>query len=269
MKFRHQAYQFVPAVVLVCGLLPPPAEAQFFQQGPKLVGTGGVGVTAQGSSVSLSGDGNTAVVGGFADNGDVGAAWVFTRSAGLWSQRAKLVGTGAVGGSLQGSSVSISADGNTAIIGGLGDNNSVGAAWVFTRSTNGAWSQQGPKLVGTGAVGDSLQGVVSISADGNTAIIGGPGDNNLVGAAWVFTRSTSGVWSQQGPSLVGLDTVGGFAAEGSSVSISADGNTAIIGGPYDDNQAGAALISAGSVVPEPVGRVVGAIGERCQPLPLC
>jgi hypothetical protein len=30
--------------------------------------------------------------------------------------------------------------------------------WVFTRS-NGAWTQQGIKLVGTGAVGGAAQGV--------------------------------------------------------------------------------------------------------------
>jgi hypothetical protein len=48
------------------------ALAQFTQQGPKLVGTGVVGtvgtVVEQGYSVSLSSDGNTAVVGGFYDN---------------------------------------------------------------------------------------------------------------------------------------------------------------------------------------------------------
>ena len=39
--------------------------------------------------------------------------------------------------------------------------------------------QQGPKLVGTGAVGSTNQGMsVALSADGNTAIMGGPGPNN-------------------------------------------------------------------------------------------
>ncbi len=41
--------------------------------------------------------------------------------------------------------------------------------------------------MGTGAVGDASQGIsVSLSADGNTAIVGGPGDNNFAGAAWVY-----------------------------------------------------------------------------------
>jgi hypothetical protein len=56
--------------------------------------------------------------------------------------------------------------------------------------------QQGPKLVGTGAVGSALQGAsVSLSADGNTAIVGGPADNSLAGAAWVFAASApAGSW---------------------------------------------------------------------------
>jgi hypothetical protein len=68
------------------------------QQGSKLVGTGVVGNQANQGSVALSGDGNTAIVGGNADNGGTGAAWVFTRSAGVWAQQGdKLVGAGGVG----------------------------------------------------------------------------------------------------------------------------------------------------------------------------
>ena len=110
------------------------------QQGPKLVGAGAVLYTELGSSASLSGDGNTAIVGGFNDNGETGAAWVFTRSGGVWSQQGpKLVGTDAVGGAGQGVSVSLSSDGNTGIVGGTYDNDFAGAAWVYTRSA-GVWS---------------------------------------------------------------------------------------------------------------------------------
>src|SRR6202795_440519 len=95
------------------------ALAQFTQQGPKLVGTGAVGFSEQGQSVALSGDGNTAIVGGWTDNTYTGAAWVFTRSGGVWTQQGgKLVGTGAIGVAEQGISVGLSADGNTAFIGG-------------------------------------------------------------------------------------------------------------------------------------------------------
>jgi hypothetical protein len=130
------------------------------------------------------------MVGGNGDNGGVGAVWVYTRSGGAWSQQgSKLVGTGAVLSPQQGSSVALSADGNTAIVGGFNDNGGVGAAWIYTRS-GGAWSQQGSKLVGVGGVGGSaFQGnSVAISADGNTAIMGAPHDNGSIGTAWVFVN---------------------------------------------------------------------------------
>jgi hypothetical protein len=57
--------------------------------------------------------------------------------------------------------------------------------------TDHQFSQQGSKLVGTGAVGSyAWQGAsVVLSADGNTAIIGGIGDDNAAVAAWVFSRN--------------------------------------------------------------------------------
>ena len=152
-----------------------------------------------GYSIALSSDGNTAIVGGpddCDDEGDeIGAAWIFTRIGGIWTQQgAKVVGSGSMGTTGQGWSVALSADGNTAIVGGSYDNAVVGAAWVYTRS-GGVWTQQGPKLVGSGAVGGARQGFsVALSADGDTAIVGGAFDdtdavNNGIGAAWVYTRS--------------------------------------------------------------------------------
>jgi uncharacterized protein (TIGR03437 family) len=222
---------------LACALVGS-AHAQFIQQGGKLVGTGAVSVAGQGTSVALSADGNTAIVGGPDDNynsttfGHAGAAWVYTRSGNVWTQQGrKLVGTGAVGSARQGVSVALSADGNTAIVGGPDDNGRFGAAWVFTRSGS-VWTQQGGKLVGAGAAGQTVQQGISValSADGNTAIVGGQSDNYLAGAAWVFTRSGN-VWTQQGSKLIGTGAVN--AIQGHSVALSADGNTAIVGGPGD------------------------------------
>jgi hypothetical protein len=57
---------------------------------------------------------------------------------------------------------------------------------VYARS-GGVWSQQGSKRVGAGAAGGAGQGAcVSLSLDGNTAIVGGPSDSVGAGAAWVF-----------------------------------------------------------------------------------
>jgi FG-GAP repeat len=172
MTLGHQVLRALPVIILLArSLLPEPAQAQFNQQA-KLVGTGflGHGVIVQGSSVSLSNDGTTAIVGGYQDNNNLGAAWVFTREAGIWSQQAKLVAIDSIGSDVeQGYSVSLSGDGNTAIVGGRDDNNLVGAAWVYSQS-GGMWSQQA-KLVGTSGSGE--QGwSVSLSSDGNTAIVG-------------------------------------------------------------------------------------------------
>ncbi|MFZ4796279.1 MAG: PKD domain-containing protein [Bacteroidia bacterium] len=213
------------------------------QQGSKLVGIGNIGAAAQSISVSLSADGNTALLGGVSDSFMCGAAWVFTRIGGVWSQQGgKLVGSGFIGSARQGRSVRLSADGNTAILGGNDDSVGLGAAWVFTRSS-GVWSQQGNKLVGTGSVGHSQQGIsVSLSADGNTALVSGNYDNNYTGAAWCYTRS-SGIWSQQGNKLVGTGSVGA-ASQGVSVSLSADGNTAMVGGANDNSNQGAVWVYA-------------------------
>jgi antibiotic biosynthesis monooxygenase (ABM) superfamily enzyme len=224
------------------------------QQGDKLVGSGAVGDAAQGRSVALSADGNTAIVGGPGDlntdpfrGGAVGAAWVFTRSGGVWTQQGpKLVGTDAVPDSNQGWSVALSADGNTAILGGPEDplRLGIGAAWIFTRGGD-IWTQQSNKLIGTGYTNPARQGwSVALSADGNTAIVGGPFDTNLMGAVWVYTRS-GGAWTQQSNKLVGTGAVGtatSNAEQGWSVALSADGNTAIAGGPFDNSGNGAAWV---------------------------
>jgi hypothetical protein len=223
------------------------------QQGDKLVGSGAV-LAAQGRSVALSADGNTAIVGGPGDlfpdpfrGGTRGAAWVFTRSGGVWTEQGpKLIGSFAVPNSWQGWSVALSADGDTAILGGPEDplNLRIGAAWIFTRS-GGIWTQQSGKLIGTGRTNPAQQGwSVALSGDGDTAIVGGPWDTNLKGAVWVYTRS-GGVWTQQGNKLVGTGAVGTLlhnAEQGWSVALSADGNTAIAGGPFDNSGNGAVWV---------------------------
>jgi hypothetical protein len=202
------------------------ALAQFTQQGPKLVGTGAVGLgVEQGYSVSLSADGNTAIVGGPDDNpsagnnSGIGAAWDFTRSGGVWTQQgSKLVGTGAVGNAEQGSGVALSADGNTAIVGGPYDNpqngTGPGAAWVYTRS-NGVWTQQGSKLVGTGAFSQGQS--VALSADGTTAIVGGPSTGST-GAASVFVQPVPSLQVTPTTNIVTTGNPGGpFTPSSSSI----------------------------------------------------
>ena len=215
------------------------------QQGKQLVGSGAIGMARQGASVALSADGNTAMVGGWSDHDRTGAVWVFTRSAGIWSQQGKkLVGSGAAGAASQGTSLALSADGNTALIGGPSDSpwdrsvpfglGPAGAAWVFIRN-EGVWTQQGEKLVSSGAVGTAQQGMsVALSADGNVAIVGGLAGDGGVGTATMFTRSGT-VWTQ-GEKLISTGAVGTFSP---SVAVSADSSVALVGGSNDNGGIGA------------------------------
>src|SRR5581483_8102124 len=219
-------YRFFSFLCFTAILAATSAGAQTItQQGNKLTGSGAVGAAQQGQAVALSGDGSTALIGGSHDNSDAGAAWVFTRdSNGNWTQQgSKLVGSGVLGGQAarQGSAVALSSNGSTALVGGVGDNGGIGATWVFTRDSNGNSTQQA-KLVGSGALNYSgvEQGVsVALSADGNTALVGGFADNSNAGAVWVFTRDNNGNWTQQGSKLVGTGSVGS-SYQGGSVALS-------------------------------------------------
>jgi hypothetical protein len=207
-----------------------------------------------GSSVALSADGNTALIGGPGDGGHVGAAWAFTRSGvgkeATWSQQgSKLVGdctsscsgpngTGETGNGRFGRSVALSADGNTALIGGPLDK--LGAAWVFTRSGS-SWSQQGAKLSSGERTSHYFGFSIALSADGNAALIGDPGNAGYIGAAWAFTRASS-TWTQQGSKLTGAGEESGEGRFGFSVALSADASTALVGARYDNEGAGAAWV---------------------------
>lgn len=207
-----------------------------WSQQQKLVASNAVGTANQGFAAAISADGNTALVGGPADDSGAGAAWIWVRSGATWTEQAKLVAPDAVGGAFTGGAVSLSGDGNTAAIGGKDDTGGTGAVWIWVRSGT-SWTKQA-KLVGTPAAGGDLQGsAVGLSADGQSVVIGAPGAD----AAWVFTRSGS-VWTQSAK-LVALDAVGS-ARQGGAVALSDAGDTAIVSGSMDDGGKGAAWIWA-------------------------
>jgi hypothetical protein len=211
--------------------------AHWKQQGPKLTGRGERGTGQFGLSVALSADARTAIVGAPGDGrGGQGATWIFTRSGSQWKQQgAKLTGPGGGGGF--GASVALSANGGTALVGSRGL--SRGAAWIFIRSGS-AWRQQGPKL--TGHASQLFGESVALTADGKTALIGDSTDHGDAGAAWLFRRSGSGRWTR----VARLSGRGerGDGSFGSSVSFAVNGKTALIGGPDDNNHAGAVWIFA-------------------------
>lgn len=221
-----------------------------------------------GSAVAVSGD--TIVVGapsedspatgvnGTTGNGASasGAAYVFVRNtSGVWSQQAYLKASNTDAGDSFGRSVAISID--TIVVGadaeasaatGVGGSQlsnmraNAGAAYVFLRSA-GAWSQQAYLKASNTDAGDSFGWSVSVSGD--TAVVGADNeasaartiDGNAAsntaasaGAAYVFVRNVSGVWSQQAYLKASNTDASDFF--GSSVSVS--GNTIVVGAPGED-----------------------------------
>ncbi len=208
-----------------------------------------------GASVALAANGDVALVGGFGDHEDVGAAWEFTRRRGAWSEQQKLTAPTSGAGKEHGHagfglSVALAANGDLALIGapaGEGYAQSgPGAAWVFTRM-GGAWTYQdkltppsngGGRVIGSAGFGSD----VALAGDGEVALIGGPSDNGDIGAAWVFSRGGA-TWRYEVKLTVpssGIDSEIGEAAFGTTVALSTDAHTALVGGPYDNGNLGAA-----------------------------
>ncbi len=205
-----------------------------------------------GASVALSADGSTALVGAPGYGARLGAAWAFTRSGTAWSEQQKLTGGGPESEGQFGTSLALSADGNTALVGSPDEYRVIrskgvygaGAVYPFVR-TGTTWAPQGVRLTGTEEAypeqyavinGSGFGDSIALSADGNTAVIGGPEDNEYRGAVWSFARSGT-AWTQRGKKLTAQAS--GF---GESVAMSADGSTALIGAPFQSGFAGAAWV---------------------------
>jgi hypothetical protein len=197
------------------------------------------GLIGVGTSVALSADGNTALIGSFPDPSSPGAVWVYVRSGTSWIEQQKIVPTDPSQGELFGSDVALSGDGTTALVGGgASDDSDGGGAWVYVRSGS-TWNEQ-QKVVPDDETGtdSSFGSAVSLSADGATALIGGPGDGTT-GAAWVYTRSGA-EWSEAQK----LTPPAGAGAFGSSVALGPDGALAAAGAPQETpgSPAGAAWV---------------------------
>jgi hypothetical protein len=242
---RLCALRCVAALVcaLFLGVTAGPAAAfslkedPFAQQGEKLTSSEVTEFAEQGASVALSANGDTALIGAPFYKTGAGAAWVYVREGGKWAQQAKLVGKNASALAHQGYSVALSADGDTALVGApenAGPSEEFyGATYVFVRES-GIWHEQAKLIAATGATTKGAQGSsVSLSASGDTALVGAEKNEEsggrAPGAAFVFTRSGS-MWSQQGGALIGKHPAG-EVAEGESVSLAGNGETALIGGP--------------------------------------
>jgi hypothetical protein len=163
-----------------------------------------------GVSVSISSDGNTLAVGApFEDSGttgttstpnelatDAGAAYVFTRAAGVWAQQAYVKASNTQTLDRFGSSVALSGDGNALMVGainedgnatGIGGNQTnngaleAGAVYAYTRSGT-VWTQQAYVKASNTEAGDGFGASVALSSNGSTRAIGAQfEDSNATG----------------------------------------------------------------------------------------
>ena len=132
---------------------------------------------------------------------------------------------------------SVAVDGDTALVGVYGDDDlgsEAGAAYIFTRDSAGVWSQQQKLTASDGAADDRFGWAVAVHGD--TAVIGKESWDFFApppGAAYVFTRDSAGIWSEQ-QKLTAYDGEAGDYF-GESVALSLD---TIVIGAYGDDDAG-------------------------------
>ena len=177
------------------------------------------GTPGFGESVALSADGRTLLVGG--TSGAAGAAWVFARQQGRWTQQGTRLTADLPSVTTFGTTVALSGDGGTALIGTWEPDAGVRADWVFRRS-GARWSQDGPRLVPDDG---TVAGGVALDADGTSAMVTGfAAENGFLPVMWSFRRGGSG-WAQDGSRIAAP------AGEtlGTSVALTPDGNVAVAG----------------------------------------
>jgi len=187
-----------------------------------------------GNSVVLSEDGNTAFVGAYmASVGaytTAGKVYVFQKVGGSWSERQILSASDAGTSASFGSSVALSRDRTTAVVGAYSaGGNSAGRAYVFTGSS-GAWSETAILAASDGQNGDRFGFSSAVSGNGDTLFIGAPlatvGSTGQAGKAYVFVRD-SGTWRNTAvlstPETSGISHYFGY-----SMALSDDGTTALI-----------------------------------------
>jgi hypothetical protein len=228
----------VVAAVIVGGLTATATSAAGWSQQQELTAGDGASGDLFGDPVSLSADGSTALIGADGRSSHTGAAYVFTRSGSTWSQQQELTASDAAPNDYFGYSVSLSADGSTALVGAFNKNSGTGAAYVFTRSGS-TWSQQQELTASDAATNDAFAISVSLSSSGNTALIGAHTKNSGNGAAYVFIR-TGTSWSQQQELTASDGAHNDFF--GSSTSLNNDGSTALIGAFDKNSGTGAAYV---------------------------
>ncbi len=150
--------------------------------------------------------------------------------------------------------VSVAVDNDTAVVGAFQptytdpdtslDVSRPGAAYVYIKDSNGAWSQQAKLTASDGADGDEFG--ISVAVDGDTVVVGARGNVSKTGAIYVFTKPSDGDWTST-ITETKLTATGGAADDlfGASVALYGE-STIVIGAPGDQNSVGGTDVSTGS-----------------------
>ncbi len=182
--------------------------------------------------------GNNTVLIGYANDDEIythgGAAFVYSYDGLEWTQEAKIVPDDASKYGQFGSSVSLSEDGNTALIGARGDDQGTqfGSAYVYVRSGT-TWTLQ-QKLVAEFDVseggGDNFGNSVSLSKSGDTLVVGAFGTNRYssIGNGYMYIYTHNGEEWTQTASLSGSSDTFGYV-------VAISGEDIMAGDPFGDS----------------------------------
>jgi hypothetical protein len=188
--------------------------------------------------------GNTVVTGAYGHNNFMGAAYVFVKPSTGWknmTQRAELKSTKA--NQIYG--FSVATDGKTAIVGAVGANQGIGAAFLYVKRASGwkSTSKFTARLTASSSSGVSgLSQGISIS--GRTIVLGAPGttvgSNSGQGAVLVYHEPTTG-WKTTSKFAAELTASDGAANDNLGVSAAVNCST-IVGGATKSGPPGEAYV---------------------------
>ena len=197
-----------------------------------------------GQSVALSADGNTAAIGAYGESSYAGGVHLFTRSGTTWTHEAAIDSTTLqtatpVANDNFGWSVALSSDGAHLAVGAIGRGGS-GAVYLFTNGTVDGM----PLANANGFTGDNFGWQVALSGDGTVVAVGSPMESDDVQA---HASGTVHVFRNGSEDRVHNSDAKAGDNFGTSVSLSMDGATLLVGAPSQATGAGAGyLFSHGS-----------------------
>lgn len=191
-----------------------------------------------GYAVAVSRGGSTVLVSAYGHSSQAGAVYAYARDGKQWAQTDEFVGNDTVQGDAFGWSLELSRDGSTAMIGAPDQNDWAGAVYTFGND-GGTWAQTGELTASDAGPTQQFGYTISVASNRKTAIIGSPDNNDLVGAAYVFSLS-DGAWTQTAE-LTASDGAS-FDEFGYSVAMSHNGRQAIIGAYGQSNYTGGAYV---------------------------